>query len=350
MSNIILHPGQSMVYRELFLNDFHRFIVAVCSRGWGKSYFAATTACTAVSQLLTLPRSVPNKRVGIIAPTHDQVTDIYYPMLAYEMGLEDAALKSSKDLGRFWFPNDVELHLISYEAVERMRGKGYYLIVCDEPSSWTKGLGLKDAWQGIIEPCIVTRWSPHRVKMLWNQYINSRANGIRPGRALIIGTPKGYNYLYDMYNAHEKDALWKSFHFDYTTSPYLDPDEIERLRHTIDPLEFNSEYKATFEDSGLRVFYNFARKLHVTDSLEYFRDDEDVHIGIDFNVGKLSRPTINLVNSGKTSKETILIQAYLSLGKKEQRLSRKGVHWESSGSAKHYWILQFCKSLKVMMI
>jgi hypothetical protein len=164
--------------------------------------------------------------------------------------------------------------------------------------------------------------------MLWNQYINSRANGIRPGRALIIGTPKGYNYLYDMYNAHEKDKLWKSFHFDYTTSPYLDPDEIERLRHTIDPLEFNSEYKATFEDSGLRVFYNFARKLHVTDSLEYFRDDEDVHIGIDFNVGKLSRPTINLVNSGKTSKETILIQAYSEMSLKEQRLSRKGVHCE----------------------
>ena len=207
MSNIILHPGQSEVYKEVFINDFHRFIVAICSRGWGKSYFAAAVAGTAVSQLLTLPRSVANKRVGIIAPTHDQVTDIYYPLLAYEMGFESAAIKSSKDLGRFWFQNDVELHLISYEAVERMRGKGYYLIVCDEPASWTKGLGLKDAWQGIIEPCIVTRWSPRRVELLYKQYLNARRNGIRAGRAVIIGTPKGYNYLYDMYNAQEKDPL-----------------------------------------------------------------------------------------------------------------------------------------------
>ena len=241
-------------------------------------------------------------------------------------GFESAAIKSSKDLGRFWFQNDVELHLISYEAVERMRGKGYYLIVCDEPASWTKGLGLKDAWQGIIEPCIVTRWSPRRVELLYKQYLNARRNGIRAGRAVIIGTPKGYNYLYDMFNAQEKDSLWKSFHFDYTTSPFLDPDEIERLRHTIDPLEFNQEYKASFEDSGLSVFYNFNRKIHVRNDLEDFKDDEDVHIGIDFNVGKLCRPTINLVNSGKLSIETILIQAYSEMSLKEQRLSRKGVH------------------------
>lgn len=313
MSSIILHPGQSEVYRELFLRDVHRFIVAICSRGWGKSIEAGTAACTAVSQLLTLPKHVPNKRVGLIAPTHDQVKDIYYPMLAYVMGLEASAIKSSPDLGRFWFPNDVELHLLSYEAVERMRGKGYYFIVCDEPSSWVKGLGLKKAWQEIIEPCIVTRWSPKAVQRLYGLYPDAYANGIRPGRALIIGTPKGYNYLHDMYHNEEKDKLWKSFHYDYTTSPYLDADEINRIRHTIDPLEFNQEYKASFEDSGLRVFYNFTRKTHVKADLEDLKDDEDVHIGIDFNVGKLCRPTINLVNSGKTSIETILIQALLDL-------------------------------------
>ena len=141
--------------------------------------------------------------------------------------------------------------------------------------------------------------------------------------------------------------MWKSFHFDYTTSPFLDPDEIERLRHTIDPLEFNQEYKASFEDSGLSVFYNFNRKIHVRNDLEDFKDDEDVHIGIDFNVGKLCRPTINLVNSGKLSIETILIQAYSEMSLKEQRLSRKGVH---SSEWKRQTLLEHTCSLKVMMI
>jgi hypothetical protein len=69
----------------------------------------------------------------------------------------------------------------------------------------------------------------------------------------------------------------------------LDPEEIERIRHTIDPLEFGREYLASFSESGNNVFYCFNRKEHVDNSIQDFinRDDykEDVHIGIDFNVG-----------------------------------------------------------------
>ncbi len=67
--------------------------------------------------------------------------------------------------------------------------------------------------------------------------------------------------------------------------------EIERIKHNIDPIEFASEYLATFEDSGNSVFYCFDRKTHVKNDLPYFlppKDGdkgEDVHVSIDFNVG-----------------------------------------------------------------
>lgn len=282
MANVELHPGQSQVYYDLFVECKIRYAVAICSRGWGKSYFAATAAATAVFELLQLAKEVPNKTVYIIAPTYTQVTDIYYPLLNYQLGMEDYALRSSKDLGRFWFKDGVELRLISYEAIERLRGLGAYFVVCDEPSSWTKGVGLQEAWQGIIQPCITTRWSPQRAL----EY-----NAVSPGRALVIGTPKGFNYLYDMFNYHEVDDEWGSYHFDYTTSPYLDAEDIERTRHTIDLLKFNREYKASFEDSGNSVFYSFDRKLHVKTDIEPIRmaidgdPGEEVHVAIDFNVG-----------------------------------------------------------------
>jgi hypothetical protein len=133
----------------------------------------------------------------------------------------------------------------------------------------------------------------------------------------------GYNYLYDMYNMHERDSNWKSYHFDYHSSPFLDPEEIERIRHSIDPLKFAREYLANFEDSGNSVFYCFDRKTHVTREIPMFQqatqyskmDGEDVHVAIDFNVGKFCMPTINTVNSVKLSIETILSQARKCTGR-----------------------------------
>jgi hypothetical protein len=282
MTDVRLHKGQSKVFNDLFVDRVCRYSVPICSRGWGKSYFAGVAAQTAIIELLQLDMSVPNKTVYIVAPTFTQVTDIYYPLLTYQLGIEQYALKSSRDTGRFWFSRNVELRLISYEAIERMRGLGAYFVVLDEPSSWLKGVGLQEAWQGIIQPCITTRWSPERA---------TEYGAVSPGRALTIGTPKGFNYLYDMYNYQELDSDWKSYHFDYTTSPYLDPSEIERTKHTIDPLKFNREYKASFEDSGNSVFYCFDRKLHVRTDLSPFVSanagyaGEDIHVAIDFNVG-----------------------------------------------------------------
>jgi hypothetical protein len=274
--SIILHPAQSEIYEDIFVNKNARFFVNVCSRGWGKSYLAAVTAMTAVFELLELPTRVPNKNVYIVAPTYDQVTDIYYPIINFELGMEKHTIKSSRDTGRFLFPKNVELRLISYEAIERLRGKGAYFVVVDEPSSYNKGLTFKEAWEGIIQPTIITRWSNRR----------ALAYGAgSPGRALIIGTPKGYNFLYDMFNFQELDKSWKSYHYDYTSSPFLDVEEIERIKHTIDPVEFASEYLASFEDSGNNVFYCFDRKRHVTDDFEDLKPEEDVHVCIDFNVG-----------------------------------------------------------------
>lgn len=279
---INLHPGQSEVYDDLFVSKKCRFSVVNCSRGWGKSYEAAVAAVSAVFELLELPAWVPHKVVYIIAPTHEQVTDIYYPLINFELGVEDYALRSSRDLGRFIFPNNVEIRLLSYEAVERIRGKGAYFVVWDEVSSCKKGIDPKEAWESVIMPAIITRWSPKRA---------AHYGARNPGRALIIGTPKGYNFFYDLFNYRERDANWRSYHYDYLQSPLLDPVEIEKIRHNTDPIKFASEYLASFAESGNSVFYCFDRKLHVRDDLEYFykpeggEKGEDVHVCIDFNVG-----------------------------------------------------------------
>lgn len=274
-----LHYGQSQVFEDMFIKKAHRYQVVVCNRGWGKTYYAATAAVTALFELINLPRSIPNKHVYIIAPTHDQVVDLYYPILGYDYGLEDMAVSASKDRGRFVFENRSEIRLLSYESIEKMRGKGPYFVVWDEISSCTKGIKPKLAWDQIIQPAISSRWSPKFQKAF---------KARRPGSALFIGTAKGFNFLHDAFYFYENDPNWVSFKFNYMNSPLSDLTEIDKIRENSDPISFASEYLSDFKSSGARVFYCFDRKEHVRDDLPYFQNDkefkETVNVGIDFNI------------------------------------------------------------------
>jgi len=273
---IKLHEKQSEVIRDLFIDKECRYSVVNASRGFGKSYLAATAAIIAVQELMDLDEEVPNKNVALIAPTYSQAVDIYYPLIAWQLGMEDFADKASKAAGQFWFPNNVQLKLWSYEASQRMRGTGQYFVVADEVTSWRgAGMNLKESWESIIQPCVATRWSP----------MNAKKFNANAGRALIISTPSGYDYFYEMYNRQDYDSDWKSYTYTYQDSPFLDEEEIERIKLTLDPLKFAREYTASFEDSGNNVFYTFNRKEHIDNSLPYFDDGEDVHVAIDFNVG-----------------------------------------------------------------
>lgn len=273
---ITMHEGQSKIIHDMFVSQECRYAAVCASRGFGKSYLAATAAILAVQELMELPAHIPNKNVAIIAPTYQQTVDIYYPLIAYQLGMEEYCEKSSQHSGTFWFPNNVTLKLWSYEASQRLRGSGQYFVVCDEVTTW-RGAGstLKESWESVIQPCITTRWSKERA----DEYGAKSA-----GRALIISTPMGKDYFYDMFNFEERDDQWRSYHFNYKDSPYLDATEIERAKHTIDHFQFKREYEASFDDSGNTVFYNFSRTKHVDKDMLPLQAGEDVHIAIDFNV------------------------------------------------------------------
>jgi len=147
---VVLHPAQSQIFGDLMVSKIYRHIVAVCARGFGKSYAAGAIGVAGAGELLELDASVPHKLITIMAPTHSQVIDIYYPLLAYEYGLESMSVDKSRANGYFRLPKNVEIRLVSFEAVERLRGLGIYLAIQDEISSYTKSPGAKGAFEEII--------------------------------------------------------------------------------------------------------------------------------------------------------------------------------------------------------
>lgn len=287
MSEIELHPAQSGIYKDVFYNMETRYTVGCCTRGFGKSVLAATAALTAVHELMALPKWIPNKKVFIVGPTFDQTSDVYFDVLMYDMGAEDITLRASKQTGRLRFPGNVELRLVSYESIAAMRGKGCYFLVLDEVSDFKKGMDPYVAWQSVVKPTLVTRWSQENADR-YRQQILARTGldmVVNPGRALIIGTPAGYNMFSDMMNYHEVDSQWSTFTYDYKHAPYVSAEEVEREREHMDPKRFASEYLALVQESGNSVFYMFARKKHVRKDVPSPEKDEDVYVGIDFNVG-----------------------------------------------------------------
>ena len=271
--DIKLHKYQSLVFKDLFIDINYRFICVVASRGWGKSYFICISMFKVLHELFMLEPSVPNKFIGLIVPTLEQAKDIYYPILNYQFNLDTFANRHISQQGRYYFNNGVELHFISFEAIERIRGKGYNFLALDEPGSYSEK-NFQKAWEGSIKPTITTRWSEDFAK---------KVNG-KPGRALAVGTPKGKTYFYDLYQNYKTLEDWNSYRFTYRKAPLLSREEIEKEREVISELEWKEEYEAMFLSTGLNVFYNFDKKLHVIRELIEPDEEEAIHFCIDFNV------------------------------------------------------------------
>jgi hypothetical protein len=243
-----------------------------------------------VSELIDLPAWIPNKNAIIVCPTYSQTVDIYYPILAYQFGMEQWATKCSRADGYFRFPNNVELKLVSGDAVERQRGNGNAFVLVDEITSFNmKESDKLEMIESVLLPTINTRWSAKRVAEFKLQIAAETGQDIdiSPGRSMFISTPKGFDSFYDLFNRQDLDDSWKSYHYDYRSSPYLDADEISKAANTMDPIRFAREYKADFSESGLNVFYMFNRERNVirTGSVNPGAD-EPIHIAIDFNVRK----------------------------------------------------------------
>jgi hypothetical protein len=78
----------------------------------------------------------------------------------------------------------------------------------------------------------------------------------KKGKALFIGTPKGRNWFYDMYNLGEsqEDEEWKSWHFTTKDNPLIDPKEIDGAKKTLSTFAFKQEYEASFDNAGAGIF------------------------------------------------------------------------------------------------
>ena len=213
--NVKLHAKQLEVF-----NAPHRFKVVAAGRRFGKSRLAAWV-------LLIKALQSTEKDVFYIAPTFQQAKDIMWAMLK-ELGHE-VITSVHENTGVLTLVNNRKIYLKGSDRPDTMRGVGLAYCVIDEYAD--------------MKPFV------------WEQILRPALSDVKGG-AMFIGTPKGRNHFYDLYQMAEsgEDPEWTAFHFVSFDNPFLDPAEIEAARKTMSSFAFRQEFMASFEAAGSEIF------------------------------------------------------------------------------------------------
>lgn len=241
------HVGQSKVHRSRAKRR-----VLACGSRWGKSLCAAMEAVAAAL--------VPRKRsMGwVVAPTLE---------LADKVFREIVILAAEHLKHRIVELKQHEKKLVLYNlggGLSEVRGK-----TADNPVSLL-GEGLD--WL-IVDEC--SRLKPE----VWTSFLSQRLID-KDGWALLISTPKGKGWFYEMWRRGQgRDPMYESWNAPSWQNPHLRLDLIEAERERLPERVFAQELGGQFIEGAGAVF-RYVREAARGEELGYVRGDS-YYAGLD---------------------------------------------------------------------
>ena len=231
-------------------NSRARFRVNIQGRRSGKSYGAAREAETAIIR--------ENSRGWNVAPSYE---------LSSKIGRE---IHENLIL-KYKFPTITKRVISGQLFYARFNNNSEgWIKSADSPDTGLVGEGLD--WLIIDEAAIISR-------TIWEQYLRPTLSD-RGGWALLVSTPRGYNWLYDLYARGKSGdyAEWDSWQHPSTSSRYFS-DNIDDLKNELTKETYEQEYLARFTSWAGTVF-SFDRDIHV--GRYDFNPDWETYCSVDF--------------------------------------------------------------------
>lgn len=151
------------------------------------------------------------------------------------------------------------------------------------------------------------------------------------GDAIIIGTPRQYNWFYDVYMLGQRGDVyqekgstlfrvnpWKSWQFPTISSPFIPPEEVEAAKHDMDEKSFRQEYQASFESMSGRVYHAFERSIHIGGQY-VFNPNLPIWVGQDFNID----PMTSVIMQPQANGEIWIVDEIVLFGSNTQETADK---------------------------
>lgn len=241
-----LTPPQGQI-----LADKHRFKIINAGRRFGKSFLSGAAILQQISK--------PNSTVWYVAPTWDMAKKIMWDDWLPKHIPKEIIAEINKMDKVYKFINGSILYVLSADNPEHLRGSSLDLLIMDE-CAFIKG----GVWE-IVRPALADK----------------------QGDAILVSTPKGYNWFYDLYQSAKEDDDWGYFQYTTLEGGNVSEKEIESSRKSMSPKMFAQEFLAAFENLASRVYDMYDRVESACDVDEDW-GKADVHIGIDFNVNPMT--------------------------------------------------------------
>jgi phage terminase large subunit len=199
-----------------------RWACLVAHRRAGK-----TVACIMDTVDAALRCQLPSPRFAYVAPFYAQAKDIAWTYLKRYTAPIPGAVHNEGEL-RVDLPGDRRVRLYGADNYDRMRG--IYLDGCilDEPADMDPR-----AWPEVIRPALSDR----------------------RGWACFIGTPKGRNGFWEIYEHARQSPDWFSAVLRASETGLLPKEELDDARTMMTPEQYEQEYECSFDAAILGAYY-----------------------------------------------------------------------------------------------
>jgi phage terminase large subunit len=206
--------------------DFHnrseRWACIVAHRRAGK-----TVAC--INELIkaALLCRKPEPRFAYVAPFYAQAKDVAWAYLK-RFAAPIPGVETNESELRVDFPNGGRVRLYGADNYDRLRGLYLDGVVLDEPADMDPR-----AWPEVIRPALADR----------------------QGWATFIGTPKGRNGFWEIWERAGGDPSWYRAMLRASETGLVAQSELDDLRKALTPEQYEQELECSFEAAILGAYY-----------------------------------------------------------------------------------------------
>ena len=203
-------------------NKKERFALLVCHRRFGKTVFVINEA---IKQAVTCKLKAP--RFAYIAPFYKQAKNVAWDMLKYYCQPIPNIIFNESEL-KADFPNGARISLYGGDNPDSLRGIYLDGVMMDEYAQMSPRL-----WAEIIRPAISDR----------------------KGWAIFIGTPKGHNNFFDLYQEVKDDEDWYVKVHRASETNYIDAEELEAAKKDMSEDQYQQEFECSWTAAIQGAYY-----------------------------------------------------------------------------------------------
>lgn len=202
-----------------------RWTVVVCHRRWGKTVWA-------INHLLRAALTTPDQaRFAYFAPFLNQAKSISWDFLKH-FSHPIPGIKINETELRVDYPNGARIRLLGADNPDSQRGMYLDGVVLDEVAQMSPSL-----FSEILRPTLSDR----------------------KGWCVWMGTPKGRNHFFDVYERARTDSEWHVARYRASETGILDAGELVSARKMMSVDEYEQEYETSWQ-AALKGAY-FAAEL-----------------------------------------------------------------------------------------